>query len=129
MTVHEAIQYAQSLLPGEPAAEDQEDTRWQAIISVGEHIETEPQAVWEFVRTWGVHPQEDLRTAIGTCLLEHLLEYHFDAYFPAVERLAEDAPLFADTFLNCWKFGQSTASHNAARFDRLRERLRKPLYG
>ena len=77
--MHEAIRDADILLPGEPVAEGQ-DSRWQAIITVGEYLETEPEPVWSFIRRWGCHPQEDLRTAIAVCLLEHLLEYHFAAY-------------------------------------------------
>ena len=125
LNVHEAIRRAEALLPGEPAAEDEQDPRWQAIIAVGEYIGTEPRAVWEFTRTWGGHPQEDLRAAIATCLLEHLLEYHFAAYFTEVERLSASDPLFADTFLTCRPFGQSQEPGNAARFERLRKRLQR----
>lgn len=125
MSVHDVIRQAEGLLPGEPAAEDQTDPRWQAIISVEEYIETEPDAVWEFIRVWGDHPQEDLRLAVATCLLEHLLEYHFAAYFPKVEQLSASSPFFAETFLTCWKFGQTNEPENLVRFDRLVERLEK----
>jgi hypothetical protein len=76
MDVLEAIRQAESLLPGEPVEEGQ-DPRWQAIIAVGEHIESDPEVVWSFIRRWGSHRQEDLRDAVATCLLEHLLEHHF----------------------------------------------------
>ena len=55
MNVHEVIEKAHALLPGEPAAEGQEDPRWQAIIAIEEFVETEPQVVWEFVQIWGGH--------------------------------------------------------------------------
>ena len=87
MDVREAIRNAERLLPGEPVDEGQ-DPRWQAIITVGEYIETEPEALWSFIRRWGSHPQEDLRDAVAACLLEHLLEYHFALYFPQVEKCA-----------------------------------------
>src|SRR5581483_10911837 len=73
-----------ALLPGEPATGGQ-DPRWQAVIAVGEYIETEPEAVWSFIRRWGSHPQEDLRDLIATCLLEHLLEHQFRGLLPAGE--------------------------------------------
>lgn len=111
------------LLLGVPVAAGQ-DPRWQAIIAVGEFIESEPEAVWEFTRRWGCHSQEDLRDAIATCLLEHLLEYHFAAYFPQVGQLALADPLFADTFRRCWQFGQALEPGNAERFAALAERLR-----
>jgi hypothetical protein len=124
MDVHEAIQAADSLLPGEPAAEGL-DPRWQAIIEVGEYIESEPEAVWGFIRRWGGHPQEDLRNAVATCLLEHLLEHHFATYFPRVEELSMAEPLFGDAFLRCSQFGQAEEPDNARRFAALRKRLLK----
>jgi hypothetical protein len=111
------------LLPGEPV-EQGLDPRWQAIIALEEFIPSEPDAVWEFIRTWGVHQEKDLRVAVATCLLEHLLEHHFAVYFPRVEELAFAEPLFADTFLMCWKFGQSEIPANSARFDALSLQLR-----
>lgn len=122
MGVAEAIREADALLPGVPAGEGQ-DPRWQAIIAVGEFIESEPAAVWGFIRRWGGHPQEDLRDAVATCLLEHLLEHHFAAYFPRVEESALSNPLFADTFRRCWPFGQALEPANADRYTALAERL------
>jgi hypothetical protein len=60
---------------------------------------------------------------VATCLLEHLLEHHFAAYFPQVEELARSDALFGDTFLRCWQFGQSAEVDNARRFQALRARL------
>ena len=77
MTVHEAIENAEAILPGVAAPEGQEDPRWQAIIAVAGFIEDEPELVWTFVERWGQYPDEDLRAAIATCLLEHLLEAAF----------------------------------------------------
>ncbi|HLJ97530.1 MAG TPA: hypothetical protein VKU02_30500 [Gemmataceae bacterium] len=87
MDVHRAIREANTLLPGEPV-EAGSDPRWQAIIAVGEFIESEPEEVWQFIRRWGGHPQEDLRSAVATVLLEHLLEQHFAGYFSRVEQIA-----------------------------------------
>ena len=120
MPVQEAIRYAETLLPGDPAPDGEEDPRWQAILEIANFIETEPEAIWSFARRWGRHPQEDLRTAIATCLLEHLLEHHFDRLFPRVQELAEADALFADTFCRCWKLGQSERLENARKFDDLR---------
>jgi hypothetical protein len=120
--VAEAIREAEAILPGVPAEEGQ-DPRWQAIIAVGEFVESDPEAVWGFVRRWGGHPQEDLRDAIATCLLEHILEYHFAVYFPQVEQLALADPLFADTFRWCWQFGQAMEPANAKRFVALADRV------
>ncbi len=126
MGIAEAIRQADALLPGAPTDEGQ-DPRWQAIIAVSEYIWSGPEeaveAVWGFTRRWGAHPQQDLRTAIATCLLEHLLEYHFTAFFPRVEELALTAPLFGDTFERCWQLGQALKPGNAERYIALAERL------
>jgi hypothetical protein len=86
---------------------------------VGKFVRTEPEALWEFVERWGKHPSEDLRMAIATCLLEHLLEYHFNLLFPRVERLARTSNRFAETLNWCYKFGQAEEKRNSARLDRL----------
>lgn len=122
MSAQEAICEAELLLPGEPK-EEGIDPRWQAIIRVSEYLKSEPEPIWAFIRRWASHPQEDLRAAIATCLLEHLLEYHFAAYFPQVEQAALTDPLFADTFLKCWPFGESKEPSNVERFKALQKRL------
>ena len=124
MPVLEAISDANRLLPGQPAADGASDPRWQAIIAVAEHIPTEPEGVWTFVRQWGSYPQDDLRDAIATCVLEHLLEHHFDTMFPRVEAWARSDPAFADTVSRCWAFGQGEVPVNAARFRALLAGLR-----
>ena len=112
------IGYADSILPGIPTRKGR-DPRWLAIILVGEFVETDPEPIWPFIGKWGRDRQRDLRDAIATCLLEHLLEHHFAAYFPRVEEAARTSANFADTFLRCWKFGQSNARGNSQRYNRL----------
>jgi hypothetical protein len=122
MSVHKAIRKANAVLPGE-TVEERHDPRWQAIIAVGEYVVSDPEAVWVFIHKWGGHEQEDLRMAIATCLLEHQLEYHFDAYFPKVQQAALADPLFADTVRCCWRFGQAKEPANSARLDALEKQL------
>jgi hypothetical protein len=124
MSVYQAINEANALLPGEPVFQGK-DPRWQAIIRIGEYIESDPESVWEFIRRWGSHPQEDLRDAIATCLLEHLLEHHFAAYFPRVEQEVLANHKFGDTLERCWQFRQAEEAGNAEQFNVLREQLRQ----
>lgn len=119
MPVMELIRQAEGMLPGTPAPDGEDDPRWQAIIAIGEYIETHPEEIWSFVARWGTSAQEDLRAAIATCLLEHLLEHHFELIFPRVEQSAEADRMFADTFSRCWKFGQAELPENASKFDTL----------
>ena len=127
MSATEAIRQAEALLPGTPAPDGEIDPRWQAIIAVGEYIEAEPEAVWQFIEDWGTHPQADLRMAVATCLLEHLLGQHFKAFFPRVEKLARANSLFGRTVLSCWKFGQAEQPAHAKKLDSLRKQLLRRL--
>jgi hypothetical protein len=101
VAVQRAIARAERILPGTPAPDGKRDPRWQAIIRVGEFIETHPEPVWAFTRRWGKHAQSDLRAAIACCLLEHLLEAHFELLFPRVEAEGLTSPRFANTFALC----------------------------
>ena len=92
-TVRDAIAKAEAVLPGRMAPDGEIDPRWQAIITVAAFIETEPEAVWPFIKRWGGHPDEDLRSAVATCLLEHLLEHYFDDFIARVEDHARTRPV------------------------------------
>ena len=114
MTVSEAIARADAILPGVALSDPTAiDPRWQAIIAVAEHVQSEPLAVWEFASRWGANEDEDLRDAIATCVLEHLLEHHFALIFPLVVRRAAEAPLMVDTVRRCWKLGAAGEVENA----------------
>jgi hypothetical protein len=118
--VEEAIAAADVVLRGHAAPEGETDPRWQAIIAVAEFITTDPEPVWLFALKWGRSQDEDLRAAIGTCVLEHLLEHHFDRYVAKMEAAVLADAHFAATTAMCFKFGQSESSAaRSARFNRL----------
>jgi hypothetical protein len=122
-SVEEAIRQAELVLPGSEAPEGAIDPRWQAIIAVGEYLESDPEPIWEFVCRWAECDDDDLKAALGTCLLEHLLEHHFATYFPKVERACVQSKQFARVFTTCSRFGQAEDSKNARRFNRLKKQL------
>jgi hypothetical protein len=121
MNVDEAIAAAERLLPGEPMGPGEKDPRWQAIIKLEEFIPTNPEQVWAFVKKWGTSANEDVRAAIATCLLEHLLEDQFEWIFDEVQMAVRANPYFADTFAKCWQFGQAERPPNSSRFRALIE--------
>jgi hypothetical protein len=123
MKIEKAIAKAQAVLPGKPSADGKQDPRWQAIITVADHIPENPLEVWRFARKWGAHANEDVRAAIATCVLEHLLQHHFGMVFPLVEKACGQSRRFADTFVMCGDFGQSELPGNARRFMRLKRRI------
>jgi len=126
-SVHQAINEAERLLPGVPSPDDEPDPRWQAIMEVGEYIETEPHEVWSFILKWGKHPSDDVRMAVASCLLEHLLEYHFQEYFHRVKVACKRNKRFADTFCNCLQFGQAEEPENSKAFKALQGELLRNL--
>jgi hypothetical protein len=126
-TAQTAIERAERILPGEAAPEGEHDARWQAIIDVADHVTDAPEAVWEFIARWGQHSDPDLRMAIATCALEHLLEHHFDAFLPRVAEAAHSNSAFADTVLHCWRFGQAEDPARAARLAELQAQCRRRL--
>ena len=115
----------ESILPGLRAPDGELDPRWQAIIAVGEFVESDPEKVWEFSARWGRSGDDDLRSAIATCLLEHLLEHHFDLIFPRMASLAEEDRNFAQACLDCWEFGESKQPDNALILKRLKSKIRR----
>ncbi len=126
MNVLQAIRKAEKVLPGKAARKGQIDPRWQVIIRVGDHIEDHPEEVWQFTRKWGCHASPDLRTAIATCLLEHLLEHHFSNIFPLVSEACRQSPRFADTLSRCWDLGQAGSPQNLRRVRVLRREASGP---
>jgi len=121
--VHAFIAAAERILPGKAAPKGAVDDRWQALIRGGDFVQSDPETIWPFVLKWGSHEDEDLRAGVGTILLEHLLEYHFDAIFPRVEAACHANPYFVDTFKTCWKFGQANEPERGKLFDALRDSL------
>ena len=119
MTVTEAIAAAETILPGRQAPDGEVDPRWQAVFRVGEFIESEPEAVWQFALRWGKSPDTDLRMAVATCVLEHILEYHFDTFIDRFEEAVRGDAHFASAVSCCSKFGRSEDTGRSTRFDRL----------
>jgi hypothetical protein len=125
MTVQEAISRAEAAIRDCPLPRTENDPRWQAIIQLGHFIESDPEPVWSFILTWGNTNDPDLRMALATCLLEHLLQHHFDQFISRVEDEANRDRMFADTVTHCWKFDLAEEPSRAARFERLQQALRR----
>ena len=107
-------------------ASQDENTRWQAAIALGEFSEMDPEAIWPLVEKWGSCSNEDTRTAIATCVLEHILAAWFKSFFGRVERLIQEGNVaFADTFCRCWQFGEAKEPGNRERFKRLTARAER----
>jgi hypothetical protein len=120
ITVDDAIAQANAILPHRSAPEGELDLRWQAIIGVSEFVESDPVPVWEFTHRWAANADEDLQTALATCLLEHLFEHHFGLVYPLVQRALQADPSIAPVVVKCWALGEATEGWHAAAFDQLK---------
>lgn len=97
-----------------------EKKRWKAAADLSDYVEKHPSKLWPLVVKYGSSGNEDLRMAVATCILEHVLQYHFGQYFPKLEKLllAGNRNL-RDTFSSCWKHGQSESKKNSKRWEEL----------
>lgn len=100
MNATAAIDKAKRMLRCSPAEEGL-DPRWQAIIDVSEYLETEPERIWTFIEELHDTKDADLRAALATCLLEHLIDAH-PHYRARAERLAAESPEFRQMLEMCW---------------------------
>lgn len=121
-SLRRAIARAEAILPGQPAPPGTRDPRWQAIIRVGNFIESHPEEVCDFALKWAKVRGNDLQAAIYCCLLEHLLEHHFDRLFPIMRKEALRSARVAEHFFpytGLWLCGQSKLPKNKAKLKRL----------
>lgn len=100
MSLSAAIERAKATLHYSPVDEGRDD-RWQAIIDLSEHLESEPETIWKFLEELHDTRDEDLQAALATCLLEHLFESHPE-YRMKAERLAAQSPEFRRMLEMCW---------------------------
>lgn len=99
---------------------DVEGTRWKAAVKLGEFVQDFPDDVWPLVLRYGSSNDENLREAVATCILEHLLEEYFDKFFPELEKqIREGNDNLRKTLKLCWKLGQAELPENAAKLDLL----------
>ncbi len=76
--------------------------RWQSLLVVQELIECERDLVWDVVSEFGDSEDDDMRGAIAAVLLEHLLDYDFERYFPKVQHeIRNKRHRFIDTLESC----------------------------
>jgi hypothetical protein len=123
-----AIRQAEAILPGRPAPRGKRDPRWQAIIRVGGFIDSHPESVCEFALKWARRRSRDLQAAISCCLIEHLLEHHFNLVFPQMRKAALKNARVAEHFIEYtphFKFGQAKLPKNIVRLKRLARELKR----
>jgi hypothetical protein len=93
---------------------------WKAAADICEFVQAEPDLIWPLVVKSGSSDEKDLRMAIATCVLEHLLGEHFDDYFLKLEELVNAGNRNLRSTLNfCWKMNQSEEEKNSLRWDKL----------
>lgn len=97
-----------------------EKSIWKGAEALGEYVESYPEAIWPLVLVHGSSDNSVVRLAMATCVLEHILEHHFERYFSEMERRVNAGNhALRETLKSCWKFGQAEIPKNADRWDRL----------
>ena len=126
--VDRAIAAAERVLPGHEMKYG-DCPRWKSIIAVGDYIPSDPIPVCDFAMKWARRRGRDLQAALHCCLIEHLLEYHFDLVFPRMRKAARENARIAEGFIDLWQspfqFGQATDPKNVARLRRLTNELKR----
>ena len=76
--------------------------RWQSLIAIGLGVEIQPEWVWEVILDFGDTEDEDMQAAIGCVLLEELLAFDFETYFPKLKAVTLNAaPHWFSTAMYC----------------------------
>ena len=99
---------------------------WRLAIEASNYIPSCPDQIWELILNNGVRSDEEIKLIVATCLLEHLLEFNFMGFFPKLRFavLVEKIQL-SETFLLCWKYGQSEEPQNSAQWDKLVDEIER----
>jgi hypothetical protein len=101
------------------------DCRWQALIVIGESVTDSPEKVWSIIRDYGASADQDLRSGVAVVLLEHLLQEHFEEYFPLVRaQVLRGSKRFAEMVGYCWFDGLQ-----GSRYRRVQKLLRNTARG
>lgn len=79
--------------------------RWQSLIIIGEYINNYSDEIYNIIIKYGSSEDEDMRAAIATVLLEHLLEKDFKKYFSLYKNISKNNLLLLDTLSICWVNG------------------------
>ena len=96
--------------------------RWRAAIELGEYTKSDPETVWKLCVKWGSARHVDTRMAIATCVLEHILEHHFDPYFNETVKLVRAGNRrLGMTLSSSWKFGQANKGAHSKKFDKFKK--------
>jgi hypothetical protein len=97
-----------------------EKVYWRAATDLSDYVKDSPELIWPMVVKYGSRGNSDLQSAIGCCVLEHILGYHFKEYFPKIEKFVLVGNRnFRETLKCCWKSGQSREKRNSIRWDKL----------
>lgn len=83
---------------------------------------SDPRSIWPEVLATLTIASEEMAAAIGTCLLEHMLQVDFDFFHDAFSESMSEVPMMAQAASTMSKFGQSLLPSNSDKFDALKQR-------
>lgn len=78
------------------------DCRWQSLIAIGLGLSIQPEWAWEVILEFGDTEDKDMQAAIGCVLLEELLAFDFETYFPKLKSATlNTSPHWFSTAMYC----------------------------
>lgn len=97
--------------------------RWQSLLILGYYAESHPAELWPIVAKWGCDRRDDVRMGVSVCVLENILEHHFDPYFEkSLELINLGNRRFASTLRSCWISHSAIPPRLRKRFEKYKEK-------
>ncbi len=79
------------------------NVRWRILVAIEDFAERCPERIWPFVVKWGSVLNRDIRQGVACCILEHILEFHWDEYFAESRAVIDRGNIrFAYALSFCW---------------------------
>jgi len=98
-----------------------DEVYWLAATVLSYFVEKYPAQLLRIIRSVAQDSSDDQRTALAKCILEHLMENHFDDVINMVsqETDAELRYALVDILARCWPFGEAEKKSNWERVESL----------
>ncbi len=124
--IHGNVGFALELL-NQLVDDPREDIHERALCYIGDYIEQWPHRVWPTVERL-VRSRRKILELVPSFLLEHLIEFHFDEYYPKVTSSIEQGEhVWLQMLDGCYRFGQ-TLEHTEEIDTLLREHGIEPRF-
>jgi hypothetical protein len=87
---------------------------WSACVVLSYFVDQHPLQLFSIIQSVAEVASDDQRTALAKCLLEHLMESHFDFVIDSITIEPNPSQRFAlaDILSRCWPYGEAENHSN-----------------